>query len=128
MTQDNTRFSRRSFLQQATLGSVALTGIGGILYSRQAPAIITSDAARPMANWGLQIGDVIDARAIIWSRADRPARMIVAGSQNESFTQSRKLRGPHALDVTDFTSRMDLTQLPADSEITSPICRPQFAI
>ena len=111
------RWSRRSFLQQATLGSVALTGIGGILYSRQAPAVIASDAARPMANWGLQVGDVIDGRAIIWSRADRAARMIVEWSLDETFKRARKLRGPHALDVSDFTSRIDLTQLPADSEI-----------
>jgi alkaline phosphatase D len=111
------RWSRRSFLQQATLGSVALTGIGGILYSKQAPAVIASDAARPMANWGLQIGDVIDGRAIIWSRADRPARMTVEWSLDETFKRARKLRGPHALDVSDFTSRIDLAQLPADSEI-----------
>ncbi len=111
------RLSRRHFLQQASLGSVALTGIGGILYSKQAPAVIAADAARPMANWGLQIGDVIDSRAIVWSRADRAARMIVEWSQDETFKRARKIRGPHALDVSDFTSRIDLSGLPADSEI-----------
>lgn len=114
---DPSSFSRRTFLQQAALGGVALTGIGGILYSKQAPAIVTSDSVRPMANWGLQIGDVIDSRAIIWSRADRPARMSVEWSLDETFKRSKKIRGPHALDVTDFTSRVDLTQLPDDSEI-----------
>src|SRR5688572_29926862 len=117
MTQDNSRVSRRSFLQQATLGSVALTGIGGILYSRQAPAVIASDAARPMANWGLQIGDVIDGRAIVWSRADRPARMTVEWALDETFNRAHKIRGPHALEVSEFTSRVDLTRLPADSDI-----------
>lgn len=114
---DPSSFSRRTFLQQAALGGVALTGIGGILYSKQAPAIVTSDSVRPMANWGLQIGDVIDSRAIIWSRADRPARMSVEWSLDETFKRSKKIRGPHALDVTDFTSRVDLTQLPDDSDI-----------
>jgi len=114
---DHSSFSRRTFLQQAALGGVALTGIGGILYSKQAPAIIASDTVRPMANWGLQIGDVIDGRAIIWSRADRAARMIVEWSLDESFKRSKKIRGPHALDVTDFTSRIDLSQLPDDSQI-----------
>ena len=113
----NSRLSRRSFLQQATLGGVALSGIGGILYARQAPALIASDATRPMANWGLQIGDVIDGRAIVWSRADRPARMVVEWSLDESFRHAKKIRGPHALEVSDFTSRLDLTQLPADSDI-----------
>lgn len=114
---DNSSLSRRSFLQQAALGGVTLTGIGGILYSKQAPAVIASDAARPMANWGLQIGDVIDDRAIVWSRADRAARMIVEWSLDETFKRSKKIRGPHALDVSDFTSRVDLTQLPADSDV-----------
>jgi alkaline phosphatase D len=117
MTRDNSRCSRRSFLQQAALGSVALTGIGGILYSKQAPAIVASDAVRPMANWGLQIGDVIDGRAIIWSRADRAARMTVEWSLDETFKRAHKIRGPHALDVSDFTSRVDLARLPADSDI-----------
>lgn len=114
---DHSSFSRRTFLQQAALGGAALTGVGGILYSKQAPAIITSDSVRPMANWGLQIGDVIDSRAIIWSRADRPARMIVEWSLDETFKRSKKIRGPHALEESDFTSRIDLTQLPDDSEI-----------
>ena len=111
------RVSRRTFLQQTALGGVALTGIGGILYSKQAPAIIASDAARPVTSWGLQIGDVIDGRAIIWSRADRASRMLVEWSLDETFKRSKKIRGPHALDVSDFTSRVDLTQLPADSEV-----------
>lgn len=114
---DRSSFSRRTFLQHTALGGVALTGIGGILYSRQAPAIVASDSVRPMANWGLQIGDVIEGRAIIWSRADRPARMIVEWSLDETFKRSKKIRGPHALEVSDFTSRIDLTQLPEDSEI-----------
>jgi alkaline phosphatase D len=114
---DHSSFSRRLFLQQAALGGAALTGIAGILYSKQAPAVVTSDAARPMANWGLQIGDVIDDRAIVWSRADRPARMIVEWSLDETFKRSTKIRGPHALDETDLTSRLDLTRLPADSEV-----------
>ncbi|MET0533701.1 MAG: alkaline phosphatase D family protein, partial [Steroidobacter sp.] len=80
-------------------------------------AIVASDTVRPMANWGLQIGDVIDGRAIIWSRADRPARMIVEWSQDESFKRAQRIRGPHALDVSDFTSRVDLTRLPTDADI-----------
>lgn len=79
------RSSRRAFLQQVSLSTVALTGIGGILYAKQAPAVIASDAARPRADWGLQIGDVIDGRAIVWSRADRPARMIVEWSLDETW-------------------------------------------
>ncbi len=67
--------------------SVALTaGLAGILKARVAPAAIAADGSRPQQSWGLQIGDVIDDRAIIWSRADRASRMIVEWSRDESFT------------------------------------------
>lgn len=108
---------RRQFLKQALAGSVALSGLGGILYSRQAPAVIASDSLRPMAPWGLQIGDVVGDRAIVWSRSDKPARMFVEWSRDESFTNAMTLRGPYALDVTDMTARLDLTNLPADSDV-----------
>jgi alkaline phosphatase D len=110
------RVSRRAFLQQAALGTTAM-GIGGILYSRTAPAVIASEASRPAASWGLQIGDVVDGRAIVWSRADKPARMLVDWSLDESFKRATRLRGPHALEVSDFTSRIDLTNLPSDSDV-----------
>jgi alkaline phosphatase D len=117
-TPDVPPVSRRIFLKHAALGSTALTtGIAGILYSRQAPAVITADSTRPTAAWGLQIGDVIDGRAIVWSRSDKDARMNVEWSFDESFRKSVRVRGPAALETTDFTSRVDLTGLPSDAEI-----------
>ena len=109
--------SRRTFIKHALTGSVALSGLAGILHSRQAPAAIASDSLRPMAPWGLQIGDVVGDRAIVWSRSDKPARMFVEWSRDESFASALSLRGPHALDVTDLTARIDLTGLPADSDV-----------
>jgi len=109
---------RRSFLKHATLGGLAFTtGVGGILYSRRAPAVIAADSVRPSAAWGLQIGDVVGDRAIVWSRADQAARLIVEWSLDESFSRSVTLRGPAALEASDFTARIDLTGLPADQDI-----------
>jgi alkaline phosphatase D len=109
--------SRRRFLRQAALGSAALAGIPGILRAQQAPSVITSDAGRPMARWGLQIGDVVADRAIIWSRADRASRMLVEWSLDEGFRDAVSIRGPHATEVSDFTARVDLAGLPADAEV-----------
>jgi alkaline phosphatase D len=109
--------TRRSFLQRAALGSAALTGIADMLYSRRAPAVVASAAARPMATWGVQIGDVTDGRAIVWSRADKPARMTVEWAADARFSRAVTIHGPDATDATDFTSRLDLTNLPADAEI-----------
>ncbi|MEP7242933.1 MAG: alkaline phosphatase D family protein [Gammaproteobacteria bacterium] len=115
---DHIELPRRRFLKNATLSGVALTsGIAGILYSRRAPAVIAADSTRPMAAWGLQTGDVLNDRAIIWSRSDKPARLIVEWSRDESFTHSVAVRGPHATEVSDFTARVDLTGLPADAEV-----------
>lgn len=111
------QYSRRRFIRQGAYSALALTGIAGILYSRQAPAIITSDAARPVPDWGLQIGDVQKDRAIIWSRADKASRMVVDWSLDEQFTKAVRIRGPHALEVSDFTARVDLTRLPPDADI-----------
>jgi len=110
--------TRRDFLlRSAAVSGVALTGVPGILRAQQAPAIITADSERPMASWGLQIGDVLSDRAIVWSRSDKPARMFVEWSTREDLSNAVVLRGPYALEASDFTSRIDLTGLPADQEI-----------
>jgi alkaline phosphatase D len=110
-------FSRRNFLTHSALGGASLTGLAGILTSRQAPAAVASPGDRPSSAWGLQVGDVLADRAIIWSRTDRPSRMLVEWSCDPRFRSSEKVRGPYALDVTDFTARLDLTGLPGDSEV-----------
>jgi alkaline phosphatase D len=120
MPRKSARFEapRRQFLKQATLGSLAFTsGIGGILYARRAPAVIAADGERPVTSWGLQIGDVVGDRAIVWSRADRASRFIVEWSLDESFSRSVTLRGPNALEWSDYTARLDLTGLPPDQDV-----------
>ncbi|MCG6969284.1 MAG: alkaline phosphatase D family protein [Gammaproteobacteria bacterium] len=66
---------------------------------------------------GIQIGDVTDGRAIIWSRADRPSRMMLEYALDEEFTNPVQVRGPYATPESDFTVKQDLTQLPAGKEI-----------
>jgi len=115
---DRLELPRREFLKRASATSVALTaGLAGILKSRQAPAAIAADGTRPVQSWGLQVGDVVDDRAIIWGRADRASRLVVEWSRDESFARSTTLRGPHALELSDYTARVDLTGLPVDADI-----------
>ena len=82
-----------------------------------APAIIVSAAERPQALQGLHFGDPHDGASVVWSRSDRPARMLVEWSYDEQFNESQRIVGPHALDVTDFTARQDLTGLEPGSEV-----------
>ncbi len=111
--------SRRGFIKTSAgaAGGLLLGGLPGILSARQAPAVVASDAARPTADWGLQIGDVLADRAVIWSRADRASKLIVEWSLDPSFSQTRRIVGPHALATSDYTARLDLTGLPSGQDV-----------
>jgi alkaline phosphatase D len=105
--------SRRTFLKTSLASgvSLALPAFG------QAPAAVTSERLRPQTPSGLQIGDVLADRALIWSRSDRPARMWVEHSLSPDFSSAVRVRGPLALDTSDYTARVDVTGLPADREV-----------
>ena len=106
---------RRAFLSLAA--TTGLSSLWSRPLSARAPAIITSDNLRPKIALGAQCGDVAADRAVIWSRSDRAARMIVEYSTTESFQNARRVVGPAALEATDFTARIDLTELPAGQKI-----------
>ncbi len=75
------------------------------------PAIIKSQHARPRMPQGIAAGDAGNGRAVIWSRADRAARMFVEYSTTESFSDVRRVAGPAAMETSDFTSRTVLSGL-----------------
>ncbi len=79
--------------------------------------MVTSEASRPAAPQGVAAGDVGDGRAVVWSRADRPARMFVEYATTERFENAKRVPGPVALDTSDFTSRVVLHDLPAGQRI-----------
>lgn len=110
--------SRRTFLKTTLASGVSLALPAALSPAlAQSPAIITSDRMRPQVPYGIQIGDVLGDRAMIWSRTDRPARLVVERSFSADFKDSVRVRGPLALDVTDYTARVDLTGLPAGREV-----------
>ena len=109
--------SRRQFIQSSglLLGVAALPAV--MRPASASAAIVTLDSARPQLTQGLQIGDVRSHGALIWSRADRPARMWVEYDFDPAFTHPTRVRGPYALDATDYVARVDLTELPAGRDI-----------
>ncbi len=74
-------------------------------------------SGRPQIPHGVQIGDIVPGRAIIWSGCDRPARMLTRWSTRESMNDAVMTPAVHVLDDTDFTGRIDLSGLPADQRI-----------
>lgn len=114
--REDRKFTRRKFLA----GSAGLVGAAALTTCHrefQGPAIVTPDAARPTFPSGVQSGDVVGDRAMVWSRTDRPSRMVVEVSTQQSFANARRVVGPTALADSDFTARVDLTGLPADADI-----------
>src|SRR5712691_942962 len=93
-------------------------GLGGSrAWAGRAPGVVTSDGARPGIPSGTSAGDVTAGRATVWSRTDRPARMVVEYATTDSFASARRVVGPAALEETGFTARIELTDLPAGQRI-----------
>jgi alkaline phosphatase D len=111
---------RRSLLRagvgSATGLAVSSAGLGAAR-AQGGPAVVTSDAMRPKVPYGAMSGDVTADRAIVWSKTDRSARMVVEYATTETFKDAKRVVGPAALEDTDFTARVDLGGLPAGQEI-----------
>src|SRR2546430_6160056 len=74
-------------------------------------------ADRPLIASGIQSGDVSADSAVIWARADRPARMQVECSVVESFKTIIRAATADALPDSDFTSKVLLDGLPPGQDI-----------
>jgi alkaline phosphatase D len=100
--------SRRRILQVAS-ASLLLPGV--------APAVIAAAQDRPQLTDGVQSGDLLGDKAMVWSRCDRPARMVVEWDTRSVFSNPRRLVSALADANTDFTARVELTGLPVDQAI-----------
>ena len=67
--------------------------------------------SRPQIPDGIQIGDPLRDRAIIWARADRPSRLVVEYATTDSFREPRRIQGSVVNASSDYTSRVDLRNL-----------------
>ena len=84
-----TRFtlSRRRFVATGTAGLVA-SGLGLPAFSQA--------AARPVFTHGVQSGDVDVASGMIWTRVDRPSRVMMEYATTESFRGMPSVRALNA--------------------------------
>ncbi|MGW4230823.1 alkaline phosphatase D family protein [Streptomyces sp. NPDC004980] len=103
---------RRTVLRGSLVASAAFAVPSAVT---AAPAFALS--GRPSAAWGVQVGDVTAASALVWVRSDRPARMLVETSATESFRRARRWHGPLIGARTDFTGTTPLYGLPAGEQV-----------
>jgi len=91
---------------------MALAGLGSL-----AKPYLSRAADRPQIAGGIQSGDVSADSAVIWARADRPARMHLECSTVESFKTIFHTASLDALPDRDFTARLLLDGLPSGQDI-----------
>jgi alkaline phosphatase D len=103
--------SRRRFLATAA-ASTAIATIGGI-----ARPYLSRAADRPLITHGIQSGDVSNDSAVVWARADRPARMLAEIATTDSFKTIHRAVFVDALPETDFTANALIEGLPAGQDI-----------
>src|SRR5215831_5498591 len=101
--------SRRRFLATAA-ASTAITAVVPKPYLSRA-------ADRPVITHGIQSGDVSLDSAVIWARADRPARMLAEVATSDSFKTIHRAVFVDALPETDFTANALIDGLPAGQDI-----------
>src|ERR1700681_1791105 len=103
--------TRRHLLFRSA-STVALAGLGDF-----AKPYLSRAADRPQIASGLASGDVSAGSAVIWARADRPARMQVECSTVESFKTILHSGSADALPDSDFTAKLLLDGLPSGQDI-----------
>ncbi len=108
---------RRAFLSATLQAAGGLLACRADLSAEARRAKAGQDGARPAIPFGVSSGDVTRDRAIIWSRTDRPSRMLVEWSTTESFQNVRRVRGPNTTEAAAFTARVDLAGLPPGQRI-----------
>ena len=102
--------TRRGFMASASAaGIVAGSGLAMPFYSRA--------NQRPVFTHGVQSGDVRSDSGVIWTRADRPSRVMFEVATNESFDNATRLAPLNALEDSDFAVKRMLENLPAGQDI-----------
>ncbi|QDY68865.1 alkaline phosphatase D family protein [Qingshengfaniella alkalisoli] len=96
--------------RQALASSVAFAG------SLALPSFSRA-STRPLITHGVQSGDVAHDGAVIWSRTDREANMVVEWATTESFSDVRRVQQLAVGEPTDFSGKLALQGLPSDQDI-----------
>ena len=108
----NRRGLNRRQLLIRSAATCAVAGLGSL-----ARPCLSRAADRPLITSGIQSGDVSSSSAVIWSRADRAARMRVECSTSENFKSIIGTASANALPDRDFTSKVLLDGLPPGQDI-----------
>jgi alkaline phosphatase D len=85
----------RDLTRRDVLRAVSSFGLAACSSPRSAADL----GSHPEVQWGVQVGDVTANSAVIWSRADRVARLVV------QIENGPEMAGEDATEASDFTAR-----------------------
>lgn len=100
------RLSRRSLLATGTAAAGMLA----------MPAILRAGTA-PAFTHGVQSGDAHAAGGMVWTRVDRPSRVLLEVSTTESFADARRVAVLNALPESDLAVKCAIDGIAADQEV-----------
>lgn len=107
---------RRTLLRGAA-GAGLVTGGLALFSGRAAASPLLVHRNRPVLPLGVQSGDVRAGSALLWSKADRPSRLIAEISRDPDFRRVRRVPGPLVTPASDLTGTIPLRGLPAGVDI-----------
>ncbi|MBB6568670.1 alkaline phosphatase [Kribbella sandramycini] len=96
--------SRRQLLAASSVAGVALA-----LPEAATASVVRRD--RPALPSGIMSGDVTANSAVVWSRTDRKARLVVDLTSHGRFDRAIRLRGPVTGPDADYTAQLPLKGL-----------------
>lgn len=114
---DHRRTIPRRTLLRASLAGALIVPASAALQACGTPASGNSPTTtglivnRPRLTHGVASGDPRADGALVWARADSPARMIVETSATESFSNPVRIVGPQLTPASDGTGRVRVTGL-----------------
>lgn len=94
-------------LRNALFTLLPMTFASAMLVSAPASAAVT----------GMQFGDLEKGSVMVWARSDHSGRMMLQYATNSKFTGARIIRGPYALENTDYTAKQELRALPLGANV-----------
>jgi alkaline phosphatase D len=78
---------------------------------------ISRAASRPVFTHGVQSGDIVMSSGMIWTRTDRPSRIMMEVSTTESFADARRLAPMESIPASDLAVKRLVSGLPSDQDI-----------
>ena len=114
MTQVTPRLRRRDFIRGSLVAGGGLAATAAGLGNGRA---FGATPNRPVLTHGIQSGDVGARSAVIWTRGDRPSRMLVEVSSTPSFHTSQVVEGPVLTPSSDLTGKVRLRGLRPGREV-----------